>query len=157
MASNYQRGVTDPHGNYIFELVIDGIAVGQFLEVSGIKNTTEVFEIQEGGVNGRVHKLPGQTRWENITLRWGSTFETSLIEWREQVLHDGFGGENFRRNGSIIMRDNDMQEVRRYNFKAGWPVAYEGPSLNAAGAELAIEMIEIAHHGITVEIITPGE
>jgi phage tail-like protein len=153
MSEKYERGIADPHGNFIFELVIDNIAIGQFQEVSGIKNSTEIFEIQEGGVNGRVHKLPAQTRWENITLRWGSTFDTSMIQWREEFLHDSFAG---RRNGSIIMRDHDMKEVRRYNFKAGWPVAYEGPNLNAQSAELAVEMLEIAHHGITIEIVDTG-
>jgi len=152
-SSNYDRMINDPHGNFIFELVIDQITIGQFQEVGGIKNSTEVFEIQEGGVNGRVHKLAGQSRWENITLRWGSSRDTSIIEWREEFLHDQFSG---RRNGSIIMRDHDMREVRRYNFKAGWPVAYEGPALNASGSDLAVEMVEIAHHGITVEVTDPS-
>jgi hypothetical protein len=36
------------------------------------------------------------------------------------------------------------------NIVGAWPVAWEGPSLSSSAAELAIEMIELAHHGITV-------
>ena len=62
--------VADPEGNYIFALEIDGIEIAQFLECSGLKSSTDIFELQEGGMNGRVHKLPGQTRWDNLVLRY---------------------------------------------------------------------------------------
>ncbi len=150
MASSYEgRTIADPDGNFIFELSIDGITVAQFMEASGLKSTTEVFEIQEGGINGRTHKLAGQTRWENIILRHGTVADTSLIEWREEVLNDEFAG---RRKGSIIMRNLSMQEIRRYDFHGAWPVSYEAPALNAQGAEIAVEVLELAHHGISVVV-----
>ncbi len=141
--------VADPEGNYIFALEIDGIEIAQFLECSGLKSNTEIFELQEGGMNHRVHKLPGQSRWDNIQLRYGVTNDASLLQWRDEILQDEFG-EKSRRNGSIIIKNNSMEPVRRYNFLQAWPVTWEGPSLSANGSELAIEMIELAHHGITV-------
>lgn len=141
------NGIEEPEGNFIFELEIDGVAVANFLECNGIKTSTQVFELEEGGMNHRVHKLPGQSRWENITLRYGVTSDTSLLEWRNEILDDGFAK---RRNGAIIVKNNAMEEVRRYSFVNAWPVAYEGPQLASQGSELAIEMIEIAHHGVTV-------
>lgn len=141
--------VSDPEGNFIFALEIDGIEIAQFLECSGLKSHTEVFELQEGGMNHSVHKLPGQSRWDNIQLRYGVTSDVSLIKWRGEILQDDFGGGS-RRNGSIVLKNNSMEVVRRYNFVGAWPVAWEGPSLSASGSELAIEMIELAHHGITV-------
>lgn len=141
------NGIEEPEGNFVFELEIDGVAVANFLECSGIKTSTQVFELEEGGMNHRVHKLPGQSRWENITLRYGVTSDTSLLSWRNEILDDGFKA---RRNGAIIVKNNAMEEVRRYSFINAWPVAYEGPQFSSQGAELAIEMIEIAHHGITV-------
>ena len=50
----------------------------------------------------------------------------------------------------FILKNNAMEEVRRYSFVNAWPVAYEGPSFAAGGSELAVEMIEIAHHGLTI-------
>jgi phage tail-like protein len=141
------RTIVDPEGNFIFELEIDGISVAQFMECNGIKTTTQVFEIEEGGVNHRVHKVPGQSRWENLVLRYGVSADTSLLQWRNEMLEDGCAK---RRNGAIIMKILAMEEVRRYSFVNAWPVAYEGPNFVANGAELAVEMIELAHHGITV-------
>ncbi|MCB9793729.1 MAG: phage tail protein [Alphaproteobacteria bacterium] len=145
--SGPEAAILDPEGNFYFALEIDGVEIAQFTECSGIKSSTEVFEIEEGGVNHRVHKLPGQSRWENITLRYGVTNDTSLLGWRNEVLNDGFKD---RRSGAIIVKANNGEEVRRYSFINAWPVAWEGPSFSASGAELAVEMMEIAHEGVTV-------
>ncbi|MCK6513480.1 MAG: hypothetical protein RIT28_3199 [Pseudomonadota bacterium] len=147
MARTHNNGTEEPEGNYVFALEIDGVAIANFMECSGLKTSTQVFELEEGGVNHRVHKLPGQSRWENVTLRYGVTSDTSLLNWRNELLQDGFQS---RRNGAIIVKNNAMEEVRRYSFVNAWPVAYEGPSFAAGGSELAVEMIEIAHHGLTI-------
>jgi len=145
------QALRDPEGNMIFSLEVAGIEIANFVECSGLKSSTEVFEIQEGGLNEFVHKLPGQTRWENIVLRHGITADTKLQEWREEVTEDKFAS---RRDGAIVVKRLNGQEVRRYTFKRAWPVAWEGPAFNANGADLAIEMFELAHHGIEVTITT---
>lgn len=139
--------VADPEGNFIFALEIEGIEVAQFRECSGIKTTTQVFEIEEGGVNHRTHKLPGMSKWDNIRLRYGTTSDLTLLAWRNEILQDSF---SLRRNGSIVMKTLRMEEVRRFEFVQGWPVSWEGPSFVADSAELAIETLEIAHNGIHV-------
>jgi phage tail-like protein len=139
----------DPEGNMIFALEIENVEVANFLECSGLKSSTEIFEIQEGGLNEYVHKLPGQTRWENIVLRHGVTSDITLQQWREEVTQDKFSA---RRAGAIIIKRLNGSEVRRYTFKNAWPVAWEGPAFNANGADLAVEMLEIAHHGIEVKV-----
>jgi phage tail-like protein len=141
--------LADPEGNMIFALEIANIEVANFLECSGLKSSTEVFEIQEGGLNEYVHKLPGQTRWENIVLRHGVTNDITLQKWREEVTQDKFAA---RRDGAVIIKRLDGREVRRYTFKRAWPVAWEGPAFNSNGADLAVEMLEIAHHGIEVTV-----
>ena len=85
--------VADPEGNYVFALEINGVEVAQFLECSGLKTSTEVYELQEGGMNFRVHKLPGQSRWENVTLRYGVTTDTTLLQWRDEILQDAACGD----------------------------------------------------------------
>jgi len=90
MARTHNNGTEEPEGNYVFALEIDGVAIANFMECSGLKTSTQVFELEEGGVNHRVHKLPGQSRWENVTLRYGVTSDTSLLNWRNELLQDGF-------------------------------------------------------------------
>ena len=144
---NKDPRIADPEGTFVLALEVGGAEVAYFMECSGLKTTTDVFELQEGGVNYRVHKLPGQTRWENIVLKYGVTSDVSMLSWRGEILQDQFG---LRRNGSIIMKTLGGEEVRRYNFVEGWPVSWEGPSFAASGSEIAIESLEIAHNGIQV-------
>jgi phage tail-like protein len=133
----------------IFALEVAGVEVGHFLECSGLKSNTVPFEIEEGGLNQYVHKLPGQSKWDNITLKYGVTGDTTLLSWRDEVLQDAFGA---RRSGAIVVKNLRGDVVRRYSFKNAWPVSWTGPSFNASGKEIAIETLEIAHCGIEVSI-----
>ena len=141
--------VADPEGAFVFSLVFNKEEVAQFKECSGLKSSTAIVEIEEGGQNHRVHKMPGQSRWENITLKSGVSSRTYLLNWRNEILNDEFSKEK-RRNGAVVMYNLQMEEVRRFNFINAWPVSWEGPSLNADGADIAIETVVLAHHGITV-------
>jgi len=149
-----QAGVDDPYGSYYFslELTVQGgsaIEVAHFLECSGLKSSCAVYEIDEGGLNGRSHKRPGQSKWENIQFRFASSASTALLEWRDKFLTDQFDNRT-KYSGSIALMNNAGETVRRYHFKNAWPVAWEGPSLNAGSSELAIEMLEIAHDGLAL-------
>lgn len=143
----------DPYGNYYFALsiTIDGskVEVAHFMECSGLKSSAEVFEIEEGGLNGRSHKRPGRSTWENIVLRYGTSASTSLLEWRDKYLQDEFGSRT-KTSGSIKLCDNSGTVVRQYQFVNAWPVSWEGPSFNAGASELAVESLEIAHEGLTI-------
>ena len=138
-----------PWNNCYFVLELDGVEVGHFMEFSGLKTSTEVFEIQEGGLNGRVHKLPGKNKWENITLRNATSASTTLFEWRDRYLLDGFS-ERANTSGSIVIKDNDHTELRRYSFTTIWPVSWEGPGMNSGASQLAIETLEVSFEGFSL-------
>ena len=144
----------DPWGGYYFSLSIhDGSGdqeVAHFMECSGLKSTATVFEIEEGGMNGRTHKRAGQSRWENLVLRYATSANTFMLSWRDKFLRDQFG-QRCKYSGSIVLRNNKGDAIRTYSFKNAWPVSWEGPSLNGGGSELAIETLELAHDGLEVE------
>lgn len=140
----------DPWGAHMFSLELDGQEIGQFLEASGMKTTTTVLEIEEGGMNGRTHKRPGQSKWENLVLRQGECDETALIAWRDAYLQDNFGTQK-KTLLAIVLRDLDGMEIRRYDVVRPWPVSWEGASLNAGGSDLAIHTVEVAHEGILLD------
>lgn len=143
----------DPYGNFYFALEIkdDGgtTEVAHFVECSGLKSTTDVFEIEEGGLNGRTHKRVGQSRWDNIVLRYATNTSTYLLEWRDKFLQDQFENR-LKFSGSVALMNNHGDVLRRWHFTNAWPVSWEGPSLASGGSELAIETLEIAHDGLTV-------
>lgn len=146
----------DPWGNFYFALEIletganaKPVEVAHFLECSGLKNSCQVFEIEEGGLNGRSHKRPGQSKWDNIKLKYASSASTYMLAWRDLFLQDKFDNR-LKFSGSIALRNNAGKVLRRYHFTNAWPVSWEGPSLNSGSSELAIETLEIAHDGLKV-------
>jgi phage tail-like protein len=130
----------DPYKNFNFLVEIDGIARAAFSEVSGLESETTVIEYRSGSEFG-TRKLPGLTKYANIVLRRGITQDADLWNWRQSVIE----GNVDRRNGSIILLDDQRTEVLRWNFHEGWPCKWQGPGLNAKNEEVAIELLEIAH------------
>jgi phage tail-like protein len=138
MAETGQR--EDPYRAYNFLVDIDGVAVAGFREVSGLSGDGE-----EGtDPTLTVRKLPGLRRFANLTLRRGMTTSRVLWQWRLSTLR----GATERRNGSILLRDEQQRTVAEWRFENAWVMRYEGPTLNATANEVAIETVEIAHEGL---------
>jgi phage tail-like protein len=135
----------DPYRNCNFLVEIDGITQAGFTDCSGLGSSTEPIEYREGGENTTVRKLPGTTKYTNISLKWGLSDSRELYDWYHKVVT----GKTERRNGSIVVLDADgLTEVVRWNFFNGWPTKLEAPTLSAKGNEVAIETLEIAHEGL---------
>ena len=66
-------------------------------------------------------------KFTNITLKWGITGD--LIFWNWIVA--GMNGLVQRAPGSVVLLDENRNEVMRWNFTRGWPCKWTGPSLNA--------------------------
>ena len=136
--------IPDPYGNFNFTIEIDGIERAAFQECSGFDSTIDVIEHREGGENTTPRKLPGLTKYSNITLKWGMTNDRELYDWHRRVVE----GEIERKNGSIVLRNRKGEEVARWNFVRAWPTKWDGPDLNAEGNDVAIETLELAHEGV---------
>ena len=156
--SAFPGGATDvdPYGNYYFSLEInDGsksTIVAHFQECSGLKNSTTPFEIEEGGMNTKSHKRPGQGKWENLVLKYASSASTFLLEWRDDWIS---GTDNWQKrvkySGAVSLISNERKVVKRYSFKNAWPVSWEGPAFSSGDSSLAVETLEIAHDGLVID------
>ncbi len=142
MAQTGQR--VDPYGNYNFLVEIDGITRAAFHEVSGFDSTIDVIEHREGGDNLTPRKLPGMAKHSNIVLKWGLSDDIDLYKWHL----DAARGNVKRRNGSIVLLDQQGQEKMRWNFVNAWPSKWDGPDFNAEGNDVSIETLELAHEGV---------
>lgn len=132
----------DPIAAHRFRIELDGIIAGAFRSCSGLRTETEVFEYAEGGDNATTRKLPGPTKTGNIVLRKGMVDSDALWSWREEYLR--FSGPRHRRSGSIIVCDDDGEELVRWNFHGAWPVRWEGPELDSRATDVAVEVLELA-------------
>jgi phage tail-like protein len=129
----------DPYKNFNFRVEIDGSAVAGFSECSGLTSEVDVVEYREGQ-DGTVRKLPGLAKFSDITLKRGITVSHDLQNWFNNILN----GQPDRRNGAIILLDDQRNEVVRWNFSGAFPRKLEGPHLQAGGNEVAIETIVLA-------------
>jgi phage tail-like protein len=128
----------DPFTNFNFRLEMDGLTRGTFHECTGFNSSIDLIEHSEGG--GLVLKLPGMTKYGNITLKRGVTADRELYDWHR----DAINGTVTRRSGSIVVCDRKGEEKARWNFFDAWPQRWEGPALNSEGTDVAIETLELA-------------
>lgn len=135
---------TDPFNAFNFTVTIGGIERAHFQEVSGLDSTIDVIEHREGGTNTTPLKLPGLTKYSNLTLRWGMTDDPELYEWHRRAVE----GQVERQSGNIFARDRQGAIVAEWTFENAWPTKWDGPDFNAEGTEIAIEMLELAHEGL---------
>lgn len=137
---------------FLFE--VDGKEIGRFMEVSGLQVDIEVEQIEEGGQNGFSHKLPGRMSWPNLTLKRGITQNDSLLAWLNQSSGEGFaaaGNSLTRSTAAITLMGAGGKRVRAWNFDGAFPVKWTGPSFAANSNDMAVEELEIAHHGFRAE------
>ncbi len=138
----------DPLVGFHFAVDIQGVVKGYFTECSGLGSEHEVIEHKVVNESGHelILKVPGRLKWENITLKRGITSNLDVWNWRKKI-EDGDVDDN-RHDGSIIMFDQHLKEVARWNFERAWAVKCTGPQPKADSNEIGIEELTLAHEGI---------
>jgi phage tail-like protein len=136
----------DPLPNYNFHVEFSGpnLIIGSFSEVSGLEANTEFEEYQEGGRNNFSHKLPKITKYPNLVLKKGVTDSNALYEWHKEVVDGKFN----TRQISIILLNQESNEIKRWIFEDAFPVKWSESDLSSTSNSIAIETLEIAHKGI---------
>jgi phage tail-like protein len=134
----------EPILGYSFAVQIgDGIK-GWFTECTGLNIEREVKAHQEGGVNNFVHQLPGRIKYTNVTLKHGLA-GNDLWDWFQEGLYNG---KVKRHNVSIILYNADRSQKKIWELTAAYPIKWTGPSLNSSNNDVAVETLELVHHGL---------
>ena len=133
-----------------FHFLVDwaGARIG-FTEVTGLTLETEVIEYREGNSPEYSKiKMPGLRKFGNITLKRG-TFagDNDYYKWFDTVKLNTIE----RRNITITLLNEEHQPVVTWKVKSAWPVKVQSPDLKSDANEAAIESIEIAHEGFSIE------
>ena len=141
---------TDPFPRYQFLVEIEGIARAGFMTVSGLEEETEVREYREGTDQTSVRKLAGLNSYSPIVLEMGSTFDTSLWDWRQKIRREGAQGN--RKSISVIQQNEAQEEVKRWQVFDAWPSKFTAPELDASSSDTAVESVEIQHEGLDLVV-----
>jgi len=118
---------------------------GAFQEIKGLGADLEVTPYPEGGTGDFVHQLPVRHSWTRLSLRRGLVREPGLWWWYSTGLTQSLGA---RRDGAIILLGEDGTPAMSWTFRAGIAVKWTGPEFSAMQGAVAIEGLEIAHHGL---------
>lgn len=139
---------SDPLVGFHFSLEVSGKVSGYFTEISGLGSETQTIDHNVVTSTGQevVQKIPGRLKWGDITLKRGITATMDIWDWRKMVEQGNVEGA--RSSGSIIMFDQTLKEVARWNFERAWPSKVSGPSLSADGNSFGVEEVTIVHEYI---------
>jgi len=137
-----------PVPKFHFSVEWGGSKIG-FTEVSGLDITTEVVEYRDGASPefSKV-KMPGQRKFSNITMKRG-TFkgDNEFYNWFNTVSLNQIE----RRDLTVSLLNESHEPVVVWKVKNAWPTKITPTDLKADGNEVAIESLELAHEGLTIQ------
>ena len=125
-----------------------GSTVMSFQEVSGLDAETQVIEYRAGSnkVFSTV-KMPGIKKFTNVTMKKGIfKADKKFWDWFSEIKMNTIK----RVPITISLLDEDGAPTMVWTLANAWPTKITGTDLKAAGNEVAVEAIEIAHDGLTV-------
>lgn len=126
----------------------DGAPV-PFQEVSGLDVEAQVIEYRAG--NSPVFstvKMPGFVKFGNVTLKKGLFVkDNKFFDWYNKIKMNTIE----RKPITISLLDETGKPTMVWTLQNAWPTKISGTDLKSTGNEVAVETIEIAHEGLTIE------
>ncbi|AGA79812.1 phage tail protein [Echinicola vietnamensis] len=137
-----------PLSKFHFSVEWGGTKIG-FTEVSGLDVETEIIEYRHGASPEYSKiKMPGMQKFSNITLKRG-TFKS------DNEFYDWYNTINLnkvdRRDLTISLLNEEHEPVVTWKIKNAWPLKVQSTDLKGDGNEVAIESMELAHEGLTIQ------
>ncbi|XVV01719.1 phage tail protein [Actinosynnema sp. CA-248983] len=141
----------DTSVGHSFGLEVDGVAIKQISEVSGLKMEQDVIELKQNTNDGKymIKKLPGRPKAGEVTLTRGLTGDNSFEKWVKDA-HFGKMG-NARKGGAIIVYDYEGQPIKRYKLTNAWPKSLEIGTLKAGDTSVLTEKLVITYEQMEIE------
>lgn len=120
-----------------------------FQEVSGLDIEAQPIEYRHGNSKEfSVIKMPGLQKTGNITMKKGVfKSDNKFWDWFSQIKMNTVK----RIPLTISLLDETGSTTMVWSVKNAWPTKITGTDLKSEGNEVAIESIEIAHEGITID------
>ena len=125
-----------------------GARIG-FTEVSGLEVEAQTIEYREGSSpTYSVTKMPGLKKYSNVTLKRGIfEHDNDFADWFGTIASNTVE----RRDVTISLLDHEHNPTMTWRLRNAWPAKLVGPTLDATSSAVAIEELQIAHEGLSVE------
>src|SRR5262245_57893227 len=133
----------DPLRGFRFLLEIDGITSGGFTRVKGLSREVKYESYREGGVNDYEHKLITQVVYPVVVLERGLALD-DLWKWALAAAE----GEVQRKTLRIRLQNEAGEKTWAWQIDYALPVKWSMLDLDAQSAQVVMESLELAHHGL---------
>lgn len=137
-----------PLPKFHFQVQWGGTRIG-FTEISGLDVETEVIEYRDGALREFSKlKIPGMQKYPNVTMKRGVfKSDNDYFNWWNTVSLN-----TVERRDVIVSLLNEAHEpVMVWKIKNAWPTKIGSTDLKSDGNEIAIESIELAHDGLSIQ------
>lgn len=114
----------------------------RFQEVTGLGTEITTEELQEGGLNTFVHKLPTGVKHDNLVLKRGYLKDSEVGGWCRRAI-ELFIFEP--RDVSVTLLNEEHQPLVHWHFLNVWPVKWSIAGFNAQENAIAIETLELSY------------
>jgi phage tail-like protein len=133
----------EPAVSVCFSVIIDDKKLGTFNSCEGLGVEVVLEQREEGGQNGFVWQLPTRIKYSNVKLSRPLCRDTNeVMNWLV-----GMTTGVTPQTASIAAMTAERKIVAQWGLLGVIPVRWSGPSLNLDSPKVAIETLEIAHHG----------
>ncbi len=164
--TNLRSQIMDPLLNFKF-IVNWGASGGGAVEpvagvskVSAFSRNVDAADYREGASPFVGRKIPGQVKYDNITLERGIILDIAFEQWANKIWYYEQSGTlssnqvslmDFRKDLRIDVCNQAGQIMLEYWVFNAWPTKYTAvPELDAqAGNNVALESLELVHEGWT--------
>lgn len=129
-----------------FTVSIDDVDVAAFTECTLPVIEWEIEQVKEGGLNSRVHQLPGRRKPARLTLKNGIG-KGQLLDWYTSTMD----GKYSRRRVTITLYHSPEIAFMVWNIAEALPIRWTGPQLRSDANTIAIHTLELACGEIDVK------
>lgn len=144
--ANSAGGYYPPVG---FHFKVEFMGIGnsndsRFQSVSGLNMEYDIETFKEGGENRFEHKLPGRSKFADLSLKRGMLKDSEVIRWVLGILRDR-DFINFKPAIVQVSLLNEKHEpLRIWEFIDAWPKKWSVSDLNAQENSVVIETLDLA-------------
>lgn len=137
-----------------FHFRVEFINVGndndvRFQSVGGLNMEFDVENIKEGGQNLFEHKLPGRTKFPDLTLKRGLLLDSSLIDWIKKALYNR---EFQPADINISLLNSNHEALMTWQVFKAWPRKWNVSDLNANENSIMVETLELSYNYFKVKM-----